>query len=214
MRWPALLFPIAALASAPAAAQAASEQVGLYEAQATEIAAAIDLRADGRFRYGLSYGALDEEGEGVWTVESGTIYLTSDPKVTPPRFALERDVPAPAGTLTVQLSDPEALGGYPLTLIVTIAGEDRPRYVDAEEDGRVPLEPGMVVTSVVPDMPVYEIPYQPHALTPDVGHNLVFRFEPNDFGKADFAREPVAIRDSTLVLERYGRTIPFHRQQR
>lgn len=214
MRWQRLLVTAAAALSAPASAQAAAEQAGLYEAEAMEIAAAIDLRADGRFRYGLSYGALDEEGEGVWTVENGTLYLTSEPRVKPPRFAVERDDPAPAGTLSVKLSDPEMMGGYPLTLIVTIAGEDRPRYIDAEEDGSVQLESGAVVTSVVPDMPVYEIPYQPHALTPETGHSLVFRLEPNDFGKADFAREAVTIQGSTLILERHGRTIPFHRKQR
>ncbi|MGH6781140.1 MAG: hypothetical protein ACREB5_03410 [Sphingomonadaceae bacterium] len=212
MRASAALVAIALGCGAPVWAQNPAAPVGRYDGSQPEMAVALELGKDGRFRYGLSYGALDERAEGVWAVENGTLYLTSQPKVTPPRFALVEDKPAPKGALSVRLSDPDALGGFPLTLIVTIAGEDRPRYIDADEEGRIPVEPGSIVTSIVPDLPVYDILYAPHALTPDTGHHLVFRFEPNDMGKADFAREALVIEDGALVFARHGRTIRLRRE--
>ena len=50
-----------AAAAAPAAARTASSLVGVYDGRQMEMAAGLELMADGRFRYALSYGALDEE---------------------------------------------------------------------------------------------------------------------------------------------------------
>ena len=52
-------------------------QSGFYTASQTEVAAAIDLEADGKFAYALDYGAVSEVAEGSWTSEGSTIYLTS-----------------------------------------------------------------------------------------------------------------------------------------
>lgn len=52
-------------------------QSGFYTSSQTEVAAAIDLEADGKFAYSLDYGAVSEVAEGSWTNEGSTIYLTS-----------------------------------------------------------------------------------------------------------------------------------------
>ena len=52
-------------------------QSGFYTAAQMEVAAAIDLDADGKFAYALDYGAVSEVAEGSWTSEGSTIYLTS-----------------------------------------------------------------------------------------------------------------------------------------
>ena len=52
---------------------------GFYSANQMEVAAAIDLEADGKFAYALDYGAVSEVAEGNWTSEGSTIYLTSTP---------------------------------------------------------------------------------------------------------------------------------------
>lgn len=54
-----------------------ASQSGFYTASQIEVAAAIDLEADGKFAYSLDYGAVSEIAEGVWTSEGATIYLTS-----------------------------------------------------------------------------------------------------------------------------------------
>ncbi|MCY7270750.1 MAG: hypothetical protein LH485_01650 [Sphingomonas bacterium] len=52
-------------------------QSGFYTASQMEVAAAIDLEADGKFAYSLDYGAVSEVAEGSWTSEGAIIYLTS-----------------------------------------------------------------------------------------------------------------------------------------
>ena len=50
---------------------------GFYISAQPEVAAAIELEADGKFAYSLEHGAVSEVAEGTWTSEGGTIYLTS-----------------------------------------------------------------------------------------------------------------------------------------
>ena len=54
-----------------------ASQSGFYTSSQTEVAAAIDLEADGKFAYALDYGAVSEVAEGSWASEGSTIYLTS-----------------------------------------------------------------------------------------------------------------------------------------
>lgn len=73
-------------ADAPAAPPpAAGKWVGVYDGGQMELAAALELRADGRFGFELSYGALDEAAEGTWALKGDAIelaperYMTNDP---------------------------------------------------------------------------------------------------------------------------------------
>ena len=50
---------------------------GFYTSSQIEVAAAIELDADGKFAYSLDYGAVSEVAEGSWTAEGNTILLTS-----------------------------------------------------------------------------------------------------------------------------------------
>jgi len=49
--------------------------VGVYDGGQMEIASGLELTKDGQFRYGLSYGALDEAAAGTWSVDGGTVTL-------------------------------------------------------------------------------------------------------------------------------------------
>jgi hypothetical protein len=64
-----------AIAPVPSAAGAAA---GLYLADQMEVAAGLELKADGRFRYALDYGAVSEGAEGSWRLEGTTVRLSSD----------------------------------------------------------------------------------------------------------------------------------------
>jgi hypothetical protein len=198
------------LASVTAPALAAIP--GVYDGSQAELAARLVLHPGGRFQYALSYGALDEQAQGRWAERDGRVLLTTEPRPKPPRFALVSDTPAPDGAIHVALDDAELLQGSPLTMVVTFAGEPAPAFIEADEDGRLPIPPGKAIVALVPDLPVYPIPLQSHQLTPG-GHRLVFRFEPNDIGVADFDAEPLAIEGDALVLRRYDRTISFEKAQ-
>jgi hypothetical protein len=76
----ALLFVVA---SPPA-----DKIAGLYVIDQMEMGGGLELRPDGRFRYALDYGAVSEEAEGIWTVDDGTVRLTTDPM--PPKAECDR----------------------------------------------------------------------------------------------------------------------------
>jgi len=77
------ILPALLLAAAPASA------VGLYEIDQMEMAGGLELRADGRFSYGLDYGAVSEMSEGNWASGTeGDILLTTDPM--PPAAECDR----------------------------------------------------------------------------------------------------------------------------
>ena len=72
------MLVIAALLLAPAPAVA-----GLYQSQQMEVGAALELKADGRFRYQLDYGAVSEQAEGTWTSDGKSVRLTTAPAPKP-----------------------------------------------------------------------------------------------------------------------------------
>jgi hypothetical protein len=60
-----------------AAAAPTDSPAGLYRTQQMEVAAALELQPNGHFRYALTYGAMDEQAEGVWTFDRTTVRLTT-----------------------------------------------------------------------------------------------------------------------------------------
>lgn len=198
--WPALAGLAAAVA--PLA--------GTYDGGQTEMATKLRLVADGSFQFVLSYGALDEMAKGRWVEKDGRVLLTTEPARKPPAFTAVKDIPAPPGQLFVTLADPDLLQGAPVTVVVTYADSDQPSFVEAGEDGRVPLDAGRTVVAIVPDLPVYPLPLAPYRLTPG-GHRVTFRFDMNDFGIAGFAAEPLQIEGGDLLMRRHDRLIRFRR---
>lgn len=192
-------------------ALAASPLIGIYDGHQMEIAAGLKLKADGTFDYGLAYGALDERASGNWVERDGKVLLTTAPAPEPPAFAVVSDVPSRDGKLHVAMDKADALGGFTLTLRVMFAGADRPAFIEAQDDGAVPLPAGQTPVSVVPDLPVYDVAIEPYALK-GAARSIVFRFEPNDFGVADFHDEPLVIDHNQLVMRRYDRTVTFRKE--
>jgi hypothetical protein len=184
--------------------------IGTYDGHQMEIGAGLKLKAEGRFEYVLAYGALDEHAEGHWAERGGKVLLTTEPVPKPPHFALVSDAPSADGKLHAALDKPDALGGFTLTLRLWYPGADKPVFVEAGEDGTVTLPPGPYPISIIPDLPVYDAPLKPYPLKPG-GRRMVFRFEPNDIGVADFRDEPLAIDKGALVMRRFDRTLHFRK---
>jgi hypothetical protein len=201
------------LLSAPAAANdRKGELAGIYDGGQMELAAGLELRADGRFRYGLAYGALDEQAEGVWTVEGDDVVLTTQPPVTPPGFVLLSDEPAPDGKLFVTLANRDLLQGLRLELLLIPEGNERPELISIDADGLSPVETGMKLMAIRPIVPIYEVAGDPVKLSPGSGHRLTFRFDPNDIGRADFRGTRLRIEQGALVMPKFDRTLRFRKR--
>jgi len=82
------MIAVAAFLLGAAQLLAAGNVAGFYETSQIEVAAGLELRPGGRFRYGLEYGAVSERGEGDWTFDGTVVHLTSDP-MPPELHALE-----------------------------------------------------------------------------------------------------------------------------
>lgn len=120
MRRLLLALALAALA-APAAAH---DLIGEYRlAEGPDVGGGLLITADGRFRYGLAAGALDEFSEGRWRAEGERICLITEPKPVPPAFAraelvaIEGVVP----TILVTWPNGEAVSGVDFVMGSTAA---------------------------------------------------------------------------------------------
>ena len=199
-----------AFALAPLLAAAAPAHAGLYRSQQPEVAAALELRPDGRFRYALDYGAVSEEGEGTWAADGSAVRLTSKPLPTAPSFAIVSDIPAGPGELWVNLEDPGFDWGGPVEMLLSFDKIVGLVKVTASENGRVETNGGQV-TAIRPIVPVYGTVGAPLALAGKRGHRLTIRFLRNDLGKARFQSEPLQLTPGGLLLNRYETSIRLNR---
>ena len=194
-----------------AAALPQSSFAGVYEIHQMEMGGGLELNRNGHFRYALTYGAVDEEGEGDWAFDGKVIRLTSNPMPKEPSFEVVRDAPAPKCTLSVSVdwgrfswsSPPDALVAY----------EDSPRelhFLQADESGNFHPD-NCAVASLLPIVPMFDMPGEPLKLASTSGHKLSLRFVPNDLGRAAFRGEPLKVDGSALVMERYDAEIRFIR---
>ncbi len=188
----------------------ASAQAGFYRSSQMEVAAALELRANGTFRYVLDYGAVSETGEGKWKSDGATVRLTSDPMPAAPSFAIVRDMPAPAGELWVEFENPGFDWGGPLKLLLQVDGTAELVRATPDDSGKVDTG-GARVTAIRPLIPVYGDPGVPLPLTGERGHRLTVRFLRNDLGQARFVSEPLAVSAQGLLLNRYETSIRLNR---
>ena len=214
------LLLAAAMSASPAFAQAPPETptaaglVGTYDGHRMEMAAGLELKADGRFEYGLSYGALDEQAEGVWTVENGQVLLTTTPPVVPPRFVLLGQSEAPAGQLQITLDLPDGMSRQYFDAEFHMAdGTVTGRQLN-EDQTPFEIDPGQQPASVSLTLPILNVSSENVPLAKGQGHRIAFRFEPHDAGKAAFDHTPLAIDHGDLVLTKFGETIRFRRTGR
>src|SRR3954469_25165323 len=202
------MIALAALLLLAAPAPANDSPAGLYELHQMEMGGGLELKPNGHFRYGLTYGAVDEEAEGDWTFDGKIVRLTSNPMPKAPSFELVRDDPAPKGELNMTLEDPGFEWGHGLEAIITDAAKNG-FEVTADESGHVDLSGKPAIVALIPEMPVYGPTGDVFPLSADRGHRLLFRFHANDLGKARFDRELLKKDGEDLLMERYDTSFRF-----
>src|SRR5438270_4890154 len=141
------MIAFAALLVVAAPAPASASPAGLYELHQMEMGGGLELKPNGHFRYALTYGAVDEEGQGDWTFDGKTVRLTSNPMPKAPVFELVRDEPARKGELYLTLEDPGFQWGHGLEILAADAN-DKAFEVEADETGRVDLSGKPPITAI------------------------------------------------------------------
>ena len=184
--------------------------VGIYDGNQTEMAAGLELRADGHFRYGLAYGALDEEAAGRWHADGNRVILDSDP-VKPPHFGLLGQQPAPPATVRISLETPQGMDAQYFDAAVLFADGTRNGGQLSGDGISFTLKPGQRPASVRFRLGVFDLVSDPIAIDSSKGLALRFRFEPNDLGHVDFRGTALQEKEGELLLSRFDRVIHFRR---
>ena len=185
--------------------------VGLYEAVMMETASVLELRADGRFVWMLSVGALDLGAEGSWRLgEDGTVRLDTEPPVRPPEVELIGHGRERGEDLTVRIVDES--GEVPAYLTVEAEYDSgEPGYGRFDEDRyRVDRQAGRRVVAVTILVPWARFRSQRFEV-PSGANLLRLRFAPNDIGRADFRGERAILDSDGLTLEVLGERIRYRR---
>jgi hypothetical protein len=193
-------MPFALLLLAGAAPMSPTEMlVGQYALSGVrEAAGGLELGADGRFRYGLSYGALDEQAEGRWRREGNRVLLTTDPPPRAPDWSLVLAEPGDPKLFALILEGPE---GRPIPNIeVEVRMRDgsveraqtRAEWLEAELDGRVPV-------AITFRIPVFDAASPSFAIDVAKARKYRFRLDPRDLGVRDFRDWPLEIRGDLLA---------------
>ncbi|WP_157216057.1 hypothetical protein [Flavisphingomonas formosensis] len=209
-RFSSCLAGLQLLLAAPALAETPSDIAGGYFTSQPEVASELMLKPDGRFQWYLSYGALDENATGSWKRQGDTVLLTTEPVVTPPRFSLDAAVPDPEKALKIRVAGPD---GKPIGRVdVALTAADGTVQATATDENGYALfaKPGTRSQSVKLGIRVFGVASEAFPVDLAKGNLMLFRFEPNDLGRADFKAEPVRIRDGALVLDRWGIALTYH----
>ena len=208
MRCFILLASLCLIAAAPP--PTAPSPAGTYEIHQMEMAGGLELQPDGHFRYGFTYGALDEEAEGDWSFDGSVVHLTSKPMPKEPTFELVSDTAAKKCTLSLSVD----WGGFGWSsapdVLVIYDGPRGPYFAHSDEQGSVHLT-NCAVTTVMPIVPMFGVPGAPLNVSATTGHKLRLRFVPNDLGRVAFRDELLKRDGPNLVWERYDAEIRFLR---
>lgn len=191
--WVLSLLGIAAFAEAPL--------VGNYRLSAGPDAfGELVLRSDGRFRYVLGAGALDEHAEGRWVASSASVRLYTTPRPKAATFAAGPQSVTTEGPLKLLITWPNGSGVAGVDFEVGFdAGEPEVGYTQdygwtmSLKEHRIPrwvefVEPlnGIVSPRIAIDL--------------RAGNVLTYVLTPNDLGTANFDGTMVERVDDHLVM--------------
>ena len=184
----------------------AADLAGRYELRGVpEAGSELLLRPDGRFEFGLAYGAADYQAKGTWKAEAGAVILKSDEAKTAP-FRLKRSAAANDGGVRVWVLGPKGNGAENIDVVLTTdQGVVRGH---TSGDGLAAFERAEGAKSARIEIPVYEFVSEAVTLNPD--HNE-FWFEINGeaITRMDFKDERLLIEDGALVMRKRGADRPM-----
>lgn len=208
-----MLLPV--LLAFAAVSAPATDVAGHYRVtDVHELASELELAPDGRFRWALSYGALDEHAQGRWTSDAAGIRLTTDQPVRPAIFAATTATRIPDKVLRIAVAGPDGNGLALVDIVVEFdTGEPATGYTQSY-GWSLDLPPGRRVTAVRLGLPAYGVDFTSFPVDTARANDLGFRFIPNDFGTRDFRDTPLLIgADGALSLTIGNAPLRYQRQK-
>ena len=181
----------------------ASPFIGRYNGNSFETAQGLEIRAGGRFLWGLSVGGLDLRAEGNWREDNGSLVLTSDPKPVRPEFRLSGLSQSPdSPLLTITLPDGRPYT-WPTPVVECADGElgygtiDQTGAYRPEKSCEEPVAITLRRDTYTQDRQTFVL--ADYGWKP--GMTVMLRFEPNDIGVADLTGAILIKRDENFELQ-------------
>lgn len=172
----------------------------------------LELSADGRFRFLLAEGALDERAEGVWAADGPALKLTSRPRPVRPTITLAPTAPACDRAFCVVVETPGGQGVAGIDVRID-RGEGEPIEGYTQHDGwGADSFVGGPATIRLAE-PVHGILSEPTAIAAGV-RSMRFIVTPNDLGIADFDGVRGTVDGDVLTLDHRLHPIRFQRGDR
>ena len=192
---------LAVFAAPPAAAQSF---VGNYRlSDGPDVAGQLILKADGRFKYALAAGALDEQAEGRWVQIDGQVRLYTEPKPTPPVFSAGPQAATTDGPLKLLVTWPNGRGIAGVDFTIGFDSGDPVSDYTQDYGWTMPPDEKRVPRWVELREPIHGVASPRFAIDLGKGNALTFVLTPNDLGVVDF---------DGAVVERVGDRLVVHRR--
>ena len=208
MRLPSLLLILIAF-SGDAASKERSPAGEYRLVGEQDVASGLRLQPDGRFRYFLVAGALDERAEGRWNAAGGRVVLVTEPRPVPPLFRRDAPRKTESAALTVSVGSPEGGGIAGVDLRI---GFDEGEPIDSytQEDGwSLPAEEKRVPRWIELAVPMHGLASPRFPIDLAAGNALAFTLIPNDLGVVDFDGIRVEVGKKALIVHRGGARLRY-----
>lgn len=196
----------------PVAAAQPHEPAGRYRLTGVHDAASeLELTPDGRFRYYLVYGALDEMAEGIWRRQGPQYRLTTQPTPVPPQFLLEKAELTPAPGLAVKVRGPDGDGIAGIDISVRLDdGSEMEGYT--QEDGwQLVVPAGRRAETISLAIPIYGVRSPDFPVNLARANRLGFVLETNDLGQVDFRDMLLEPGDGYVEMIRDGARLRYEK---
>jgi hypothetical protein len=176
-----------------------------------DVASGLRLEADGRFRYFLSAGALDERAEGRWTVANGLVALVTEPKPVPPQLREEPPRRTDRAKLFVGVSSADGQGLAGVDLRVGF-DDGAPLEAYTQEDGwTLPQGERRTPRWIELSVPMHGLASPRFPIDLAAGNDLAFTLIANDIGVVDFEGMKISLEKKALIVERGGGRLRYER---
>jgi hypothetical protein len=195
----------------PLSAQTAPPVEGVYQDQVFEVGSQLILAPDGRFLWMLAYGSLDAMGEGRWTRESdGSILLDSDPPVVPPRMELVGRSRDNRPGIAIRLACDSLQAAQVTRALVDYA--DGSTFAHNFDSAEVRTDANRPVTAITVGSEIFGLQSERIPVNAEEANVFTFRFIANDFGRADFRNQRVAVANGALSFTWRGMELRYTRE--
>jgi hypothetical protein len=205
---------VGAFLTAMLLAGSAPSPVGHYRLHVHEVGSELVLRADGRFAYGLAYGAVDEEATGRWRRVGNRILLTTLPKPVPAAFAAGKAAHTAEAPLALHVNWSNGRGIPGIDFKVEFdSGPPFADYINNDEGWNMPATETRKPMAVTLQLTIYGLTSQRFPIDTAKANDLTFILTPHDLGRYDFQDTPLDIAPGKLVWHRNGTALDYVRER-